>query len=161
MVTGIGIESATYVVELGSGTGVITLKILDSVNQQTNFIAIELDEHMYKAFKKHWPFVKIYNDSAENLSTILKKERVSYVDAIVSGLPWAAFPYALQVLILSEIVKNLSPGGYFTTFAYVQGLLLPSARRFKKMLKHHFSHVETSAVIWNNIPPALVYRCKK
>lgn len=161
MIAGIDIESASTVVELGSGTGVITVKILDSVDHQTNFIAIELDTHMYRAFKKHWPSVKIYNDSAENLTSILKKESISQVNAIVSGLPWAAFPHSLQSLILSEVVKNLSPGGYFTTFAYVQGMLLPSARRFKKMLKHNFSYVETSAIIWNNVPPAFVYRCRK
>ncbi|MFA7231608.1 MAG: rRNA adenine N-6-methyltransferase family protein [Victivallaceae bacterium] len=161
MISGIDIESAAHVVELGPGTGVITLEILTSVNHQTNFIAIELDTHIYDAFKKHWPFVKIYNDSAGNLSAILEQEKISHVDAIVSGLPWAAFPDSLQIQILEEVIKNLSPGGYFTTFAYVQGMLLPAARRFRKLLKRSFSCVETSPIVWNNIPPAFVYRCRK
>lgn len=161
MISGIDIESAAHVVELGPGTGVITSKILTSMNHNSNFIAIELDAHIYKAFKKHLPLVKIYNDSAVNLSSILKDEGILHVDAIVSGLPWAAFTYSLQKQILSEVIKNLSPDGYFTTFAYVQGALLPSARRFKKLLNHSFANVETSEIVWNNIPPAFVYRCRK
>lgn len=161
MVNHIHIESAANIVELGSGTGVITSKILASMHPESNFIALELDTHIFQLFKRHWPHVKIYNESAEDLTLILHKEKVASVDVIISGLPWAAFPSKLQIYILDEVVKSLAPGGYFTTFAYVQGMLLPSARRFTKLLEQNFSSVETSRTIWNNIPPAFVYRCQK
>lgn len=161
MVNHINIETAANIVELGSGTGVITSEILSSMQPESNFVAIELDTHIYQHFKRHWPHIKIYNESAENLSLVLEKEKISHADAIISGLPWAAFPSKLQSYILSEVVANLAQGGYFTTFAYTQGMLLPSARRFRKLLDQNFSSVETSKIIWNNIPPAFVYRCQK
>ena len=32
-------------------------------------------------------------------------------------------------------------------------------KNFKKNLKEHFSEVESSGVIWRNLPPAIIYRC--
>ncbi|QSH42094.1 rRNA adenine N-6-methyltransferase family protein [Lentisphaerota bacterium ZTH] len=161
MLAGTNIESAQNVIELGPGTGVITMEILTLISHQTKFFAVELDNHIYKEFKKHWPHVKIYNDSAENLGNIMEKDGMENADVIVSGLPWAAFPEQLQQSILQEVLASLPENGCFTTFAYLQGMMLPAARRFKKMLKSNFAEVETSKVIWKNIPPAFVYRCRK
>ena len=95
------------------------------------------------------------------LPEIMEKADIKTLNAIVSGLPWAAFPEKLQLGILNAVVDSLSDGGYFTTFAYLQGLLLPAGQRFKKLLKKSFKEVKISRVVWNNMPPAIVYRCKK
>ena len=157
----INIESAEAVVELGPGTGVITDEILTRINHQTKFVAIELDEKLYETLRKNRPSLNIVNDSAENLPEIMENADITNLNAIVSGLPWAAFPETLQLGILNAVVDSLSEGGYFTTFAYLQGLLLPAGQRFKKLLKKSFKEVKISRVVWNNIPPAIVYRCKK
>lgn len=157
----INIESAEAVVELGPGTGVITDEILERINPQTKFVAIELDNKMYETLRQNRPSLNIVNDSAENLPEIMRNAEIKYLNAIVSGLPWAAFPEKLQMAILKSVVDSLSNGGYFTTFAYLQGLMLPAGQRFKKLLKKSFKEVNISRVIWNNIPPAIVYRCKK
>jgi len=157
----INIESAEAVVELGPGTGVITDEILERINPQTKFVAIELDEKLYETLHRNRPDLNIVNDSAENLTQIMKNADIKHLNAIISGLPWAAFPEKLQVGILSAVFDSLCGGGYFTTFAYLQGLMLPAGQRFKKLLKKSFKEVKISRVIWKNIPPAIVYRCKK
>jgi phospholipid N-methyltransferase len=157
----INIENAEAVIELGPGTGVITDQILACMNPQTKFVAIELDNKMYKALQKNRPWVKIVNDCATNLPEIMKDAKIKQLNAIVSGLPWSTFPKKLQIDILSAIIDSLCEGGYFATFAYLQGLLLPAGQRFKKLLKEKFREVNMSRVVWNNLPPAIVYRCKK
>ena len=157
----INIESAEAVVELGPGTGVITDEILARINPQAKFVAIELDEKLYDTLRKNRPSLNIVNDSAENLPEIMENADIKNLNAIVSGLPWAAFPEKLQLGILNAVVDSLSAGGYFTTFAYLQGLLLPAGQRFKKLLTKSFKEVKISRVVWKNIPPAIVYRCKK
>lgn len=157
----INIESAEAVVELGPGTGVITDEILARINPQAKFVAIELDEKLYETLRQNRPYLNLVNDSAENLPEIIKNADIKTLNAIVSGLPWAAFPEKLQLGILNAVVDSLSEGGYFTTFAYLQGLLLPAGQRFKKLLKKSFKEVKISRVVWNNVPPAIVYRCKK
>jgi phospholipid N-methyltransferase len=161
MVSDINLESAHCVIELGPGTGVITQEILITVNPHTKFFAVELDRKIYNEFKRYWPDVTIINDSAENLTQIMDNVGMGSADAIISGLPWASFSNTLQKSILCEVVDSLASGGYFTTFAYVQGMVLPAARRFRNLLSEHFRTVETTSVVWNNIPPAFVYRCRK
>ena len=65
-----------------------------------------------------------------------------------------------QQEILENVLASLRPGGCFTTFAYLQGLMLPAGRRFRKRLCEIFDKVETTPVVWRNLPPAFVYRCR-
>ena len=80
---------------------------------------------------------------------------------MICGLPWAAFPETLQDELLATILTVLRPGGRFLTFAYLQGLLLPAGRRFRKKLKTTFDRVTTTRTVWCNVPPAFVYCAEK
>ena len=100
-------------------------------------------------------------DSASNLPRILSSLNLAHADVILSGLPWASFPDHLQEEILAAILEALPDGGYFTTFAYLQGTWLPTGIKFKHRLEKYFSHVEKSKIVWCNIPPAFAYRCRK
>lgn len=158
----IGLENARGAVELGPGTGVITREILKTLPETAGFVAVELDEELCKIFAAEFPSVKLCNRSAEDLPEIVKEiPALTHVDAVLSGLPWAAFPADLQERILSAVVETLSDGGYFTTFAYLQGLLLPAGIRFRRRLHAYFAQVEISRVVWRNMPPAIIYRCRK
>ena len=161
LVTGIGIEHARHVAELGPGTGAVTGSILGALPSDSRFFAVELNPDVIAAFHVNFPEVTVYNDSAANLPSLVRKEKMDALDAVISGLPWAVFPDPLQEEILAAIVQSLKPGGYFTTFAYVQGVLLPSGQHFKKRLGRLFPQVEKSPVVWKNFPPAFVYRCRK
>ncbi len=86
---------------------------------------------------------------------------LSGADAVISGLPWAAFAPALQDRLLAAVQDVLRPGGRFTTFAYVQGLILPPARRFERLLKQQFPQVRRTRVVWRNLPPAFAYVATK
>lgn len=158
----IGIEKAKSIVELGSGTGAVTRHIVDSVHNNTAFFAVELNPDIYNAFKTRFPKVKVYNRCASELPEIVKGEGLGHgVDIIISGLPWASFSDKLQDSLLDAVMQSLRPGGVFTTFAYLQGTILPTGIKFKHRLRKHFSEVHKSRVVWANIPPAFVYRCRK
>jgi phospholipid N-methyltransferase len=157
----IEIEKAKSVVELGPGTGAITNSILKSIAPETNFFAVELNHNILAAFQKRFPKTKVYHESASNLHLLLEQEGLEYVDVIVSGLPWAAFPDNLQNEIMQSVINSLRPGGVFTTFAYLQGTLLPTGQKFKKKLDRYFTTVSKSPVVWCNFPPAFCYRCIK
>ena len=161
MVSGLDLERARVVVELGPGTGAITGSILNAMPKDAFFFAVELNESVLSVFRKRFPSEKVYNDSASNLPRILDSLGLKTADVILSGLPWASFSDRLQDELLDAIREALPPGGAFATFAYLQGTVLPTGIRFRRKLKEFFSSVETSSVIWRNIPPAFVYRCRK
>jgi phosphatidylethanolamine/phosphatidyl-N-methylethanolamine N-methyltransferase len=162
MVSNIKSDPNSFVAEIGPGTGAITKFIVDAVHNKNNFFAVELNNEFCIHLEDVFPGVMFYNDSASNLPSILKEKELNEgLDAVISGLPWAAFPIKIQISILEAIFESLKPGGKFNTFAYLQGLYLPTGIKFRKLISSYFSEIETSRVVWNNIPPAIVYRCKK
>ncbi len=155
----IGLEDAASVVELGPGTGVITREIIRRIRPRTTFVAVELDASLCLSLRRRFPGLHLYNDSASHLGEILEAEHLTHADVIVSGLPWAVFPEPLQREILTGVLAALRPGGCFTTFAYLQGLMLPAGRRFRRQLHDLFDTTDTLPIIWRNLPPSLIYRC--
>lgn len=161
MVADIGIDKASAVAELGPGTGAFTKTIADSIQHDTRFFVIERNEDIYLHFQEAFPEVKAFNGCASELVEMMLDQGINSLDMVISGLPWASFPASVQDEIIDSVVEALNENGVFTTFAYLQGFLLPAAHRFRSLLKSKFKTVETSKVIWRNIPPAFVYRCWK
>jgi phospholipid N-methyltransferase len=157
----VALGDADAVVELGPGNGAFTSQILGRLRPGALFFALDTNPAMCRSLQKRFPHVHVHCDSASRLDRYLKKYDLNGVDCIVSGLPWAAFGARLQDDLMAATYAALRPGGEFATFAYVQGRLLPSGRRFHRRLKATFSHVSRTPVVWLNFPPAFVYRCVK
>ena len=164
------------VVEFGAGTGVFTRHILQLLPSDGIFISIEQNPRMVQmlcaelnaqaqsmtaAQRLRFQNPPIYCDTAENLPTIMKAQRMEHVDTIISGLPWAAFSDELQDRLLTVAYDSLRPGGYFSTFAYLQGVVLPAGKLFKRKICARFAEVKKSPIVWGNFPPAFIYRCRK
>lgn len=161
MIEGFDLKHAGVIVELGAGTGAFTGLILNRIGKNTKFFAMELDRIYARGLKRRFPELTVYNDSAERMLDYLALHENAKADYIVSGLPWANIPFDTQERILEAILASLAPQGVFTTFAYLHARWLPKARRFRSSLEERFSRVDTSRVIWRNLPPAFVYRCRR
>lgn len=161
MTSDIGLEDAGVVVELGPGTGAITRSILPKLKDDTDFFTVELNESVIPVFKERFPDCDIYHENAAKLPEILRQRGKKCADVILSGLPWASFPESLQDELLAAILNSLSEGGSFATFAYLQGVILPTGMKFRRKLHQFFRSVELSPVVWMNLPPAFVYRCRR
>ena len=159
--TGINLENSSSIVELGPGTGVFTAYIIKKKKYNAKFFVVELNPELCNIVKDKYPTVTVYNESAANLELLKNEENLENIETIISGLPWASFSPYVQNSIMEAIHASLKPNGMFTTFSYVQGALLPSAIKFRRLLKKYFSSVETSNIVWRNIPPAFIYRCIK
>jgi phosphatidylethanolamine/phosphatidyl-N-methylethanolamine N-methyltransferase len=149
------------VVELGSGTGAITKKLIEYISPQALFMALELNAHFVEETKKRCPTAIVYHDSAENIKKYLNKHGKDTCDCIISTLPWTLFSEELQKKILSSILEVLPPGGEFLTVSYTFSSLIPAGRRFRSLMRGQFSEVRRTKPIWKNLPPLYVYHCKK
>ena len=170
------ISQSQNVAEFGAGTGVFTKEILRILPLSGKFIAIEqnpamvalLHQNLKQSAKDCAPELRermihppIYCDTVENLPKLMEKNGVLQLDSIVSGLPWATFDEDLQNRLLGVAIDSLKSGGYFVTFAYLQGLMVPAGQRFAHKIKAQFSSVNKSRIVWGNLPPAFVYCCQK
>lgn len=153
--------AADTVVELGPGTGSFTSAILEAVGPSTTFFALEVNDEFAARLRQRFPDIAVHNDSAEKLPHYLGQHGKSAVDCVLSGLPWASLPMAVQDAVMSSVAESLRPGGTFATFAYLHALCLPNARKFRHRLGGLFTKVDRSPIVWRNLPPAFVWRCTK
>lgn len=148
------------IVEFGAGTGPFSLAILDRIRASGRaiaYLAIERNEEFLKILAQRLPKESLVAGDVRDVASILAARNLPAADYIVCGLPWAAFTAAEQDELLGAAIAALRPGGGFATFAYLQGLALPTGQRFARRLRAAFAQVETSATVWRNLPPAFVY----
>ncbi len=153
-------ESKT-IVEFGPGTGVCTNRILEQMQEDADFFAIELNSRFAEELSQRYPGVSVYHDSATNANKYLDAHGHADCDCIVCGLPWAVFDHDLQDRLIDTVLEILRPGGRLVTFAYLQGLLLPAGQAFNRKLQSRFRKVERTRTVWWNLPPAFVYIAEK
>jgi phosphatidylethanolamine/phosphatidyl-N-methylethanolamine N-methyltransferase len=161
MVDAIDFGSLTTIVEFGPGTGVMTADIAERLRPTQSYIGIELNAVFFRQLLQRFPHQQFFNESAVNLTDILRRKGISEIDAVLCGLPWASLPISEQEAILGAMLRALRPGGVFVTFAYLQGLLLPGAWALRRRLKANFSAVTTTKIVWRNFPPAFAYVCRR
>ena len=161
MVEDMGLEEAQTVVELGPGTGSFTQAIETRLRPDAFFLALELNPEFATLLASRTSRATVIQDSAEHIARHLEAHGRPQADAIFCGLPWASFPVSLQERIMSAVIDALRPGGRFATFAYIHACWFPTARKFNRWLRSRFPSVSTTRVVWRNLPPAFVYRCRK
>jgi len=152
------------VVEYGAGQGHITHRILEHLAPRPagpprRFMAVEINPQFAGALRDRFPGLPVHEGCASRVAEFLAREGHDGADVVISGLPWSVFPEPLQERILEATARALRPGGRFVTFAYLHGLPLPAGRRFRRRMEALLGPVETSPVVWRNVPPAVVHRC--
>lgn len=158
---GCDLEHAETVVELGPGTGAFTELILRRIGPQTTFFALELAPEHVRTLRWRFPELTVYNDSAEAIAHYLAVHHKRTADYVICGLPWANMRPRVQDRITEPVFECLGPEGVFAGFAYVHASWLPTAQHFRRRLRERFAEVEWSPIIWRNLPPAFVYRCRR
>ena len=144
------------VVELGPGTGAFTEPLLQRLDARGRLLALEISATNIELLRRRFPRCRVIHDSAENLASHLGGGKA---DCIISGLAWGNMLPAAQDRIFDAMLNSLAPDGQFVAFGYIHAVWYPTTLRFRRRLWRSFSRVETTPIIWRNLPPALVYRC--
>jgi phospholipid N-methyltransferase len=161
MIAPIDFGKSCTILEYGPGTGAITSVVSENLTECTRYIGIEINKAFCKDLSARFPQLSFVNKSAAEAPEVLEIFAIDKVDAILCGIPWAAMPASLQNAILDGVERCLKPGGVFLTYAYLQGLLLPGAWTLRRSLKARFTSVDTTRIVWNNVPPAFAYICRR
>ncbi len=162
---GMGLETAKTVIETGAGAGAITEDILRRIQPSPacTFVAIELNAGLAIALKERFPRVRVYREDAQNIRSVCERENIvpGTVDVVISSLPFLLFPAGLQERIIHETAAVLKPGGTFAMLTYRVEAIMPSVKRFRRIMEREFSTVADPRRITANFPPAHIYRCEK
>jgi phospholipid N-methyltransferase len=156
MLEGIDFTQGGAILELGPGTGPITREIAARIASPSQYIGIERDAHFAQLLAVRYPQLRFIHGSAEDAKKFLHDAGVTDLRAIISGLPFASLPHAVQDRIIEELDSLLVPGVVFRTFQYFHALGLPRAMRFRRQMRLRFGHGKMSRPILLNVPPAVV-----
>lgn len=155
------VPSGPVVVELGPGTGVVSRAIRRRLPTSGRQLAVELDPAMVDHLARHAHWLQVLQGDAAHLRELLAGSGVPRVDAVVSGLPWSLVDPPVQRRTLEAITDVLAPTGAFTTFGYLHALPVRRAREFRALLRRRFDEVVVSRTVWSNVPPAVVFVCRR
>jgi phospholipid N-methyltransferase len=138
------------IVELGSGTGIVTHEILQRAPSDCHVVLFEQDQALRQYLHHRYPHISLFSD-AQYLTQKLKQLQLKQVDCIVSCLPLTNFHPSLRADILNEIQNALTPNGLYIQYQY--------SLHLKKWLEVRFSSVNIRFIPLN-IPPSFIFICK-
>ncbi len=158
------------VVELGPGTGPMTRDLLAAMPRDSRLIAFEISPRFAGYLRESIddPRLVLVEDSAENLGHHLRAHGIDKVDAVVSSLGLTIMPDPVRAKIFDDLMDYTHDGTVVTQFQYLHGLVFRSGLEIERLqrfcsenfLRRYFKSV-TRALVWRNLPPAVVYTCQR
>ena len=158
------------VVELGSGTGVITQEILRRMTPDSRLFALEINRsfvgHLRTSCRDSRLMV-LHVDACDLLHQ-LAVHNAGTIDVVISSLGLTAMTWEHRERIVRQAEACLAPAGIMMQFQYMTSLApFPKLSnwplgRFQEVefLRGYFPSV-TARPVFFNFPPALVFTCHK
>lgn len=147
------------IVEYGPGTGPATAFVDELLPAGAKYLGVELDERFHGLLTQRFPKLQFHRGSAADIQSILAERGLPKPARIISGLPFATLPPAVQDRVVDGIVWSLrGRESDFRTFQYVHAYGMRAAKRFRALMEERFSGFERVGPIVRNVPPAYVLR---
>jgi len=164
-------RAASRILEVGPGTGSVTLQILRHLVPGDQLDLVEINNHFIALLKRRfdieWKFwrrreqVQLIHSAIENVSG------EGVYDYIISGLPLNNFPVAQVRDIYRTYSRLLKPGGTLTYYEYVwiRQLKTPFSDRRERRRLYRVGRVVGDYIrayqvrrqrVFMNVPPAVV-----
>ena len=147
MLQDINFEKVNTVIELGSGTGTVSEKIIKNCKPDTKIILVEFEPDYVKILKdKFGNKVIIENQSAHLLEEILKKHKIKKIDLIVSELPF--LPKDIKQELFKSLKKQTENGTIFRFLTYMP-----------RIMKHVYKDlpIKKKYFVIKNFPPLWIF----
>lgn len=162
------------ILEVGPGTGAVTVQIIDDMRPQDRLVLVERNEQFVSHLQQRLAEIPADQSVQDRISVVhASLEELSEnerYDLIISGLPLNNFPVDSVDQILSKLSRLLAPGGTLSFFEYVavrRAKSLVCSRTDRKRLQGiaqvlgNFLRAEVRRdLIWANIPPAWVHHVR-
>ena len=142
------------IIELGPGTGPVTVALLKRGVAPERLVLVEFDPYFCKLLARRFPGCRIVQGDAYNLAQTLDGVLEEPACAVVSSLPLLTRPDADRTELLRQSFGLMHPQGRFIQFTY--GMVSPIPRRSRASGAMPFE-AEPSPPVWLNLPPARVW----
>lgn len=167
--------SGRRILEVGPGTGAVTLQIINDMRPDDRLVLVERNEHFVSHLAERLEKIPVAQAAADRISLVhaavedLPDDEP--FDVIVSGLPLNNFEVALVEQILTKLHKLLATGGTLSFFEYVavrraKALVSSNADRERlrgiaRVLGNFLEAEVRRDIVMANVPPAWVHHVRK
>lgn len=142
------------VVELGGGTGSITAGLLCAGIQPAELVVVERDPLLAACLRRRFPDCRVLCGDACRLPQLLEGHGIrSPVKAVVSSLPLLTMPAARRARLMRGVARVLPRDGVMVQYTYGMGCPVPARALLRGNVR-----AERIGRIWQNVPPASVWR---
>ncbi|MEC8253123.1 MAG: phospholipid methyltransferase [Planctomycetota bacterium] len=153
------LQPGELVVEYGPGTGPMTAVIQERLPPGVRYLGVELEATFCNLLSRRFSDMDFHCGSAGDVQEILAERGLPKPARIVSGLPFASLPEAVQDAVVDGLVWALEDSvSDFRTFQYAHAYGMKAARRFRALMDERFKHFERIGPVVRNVPPAFVLR---
>jgi phospholipid N-methyltransferase len=169
MLRPIDFERARVIVELGVGTGAVTMELLQRMRPDARLYALDINARFIDFVRRTIPDPRLAPvvGAAEDLGEIMREAGERKADAIISSLGLTTMQDNQREQILCEMRKCLAHGGVVSQFQYWHSRGGPRWMRAlglhgfpeEEFLRQYFHRISTDHVL-RNFPPATVYSCR-
>jgi phospholipid N-methyltransferase len=163
-------SDAKVVVEFGPGTGTLTRAILAKLGPEAKLYAIELEAGLLEGCTKSIgdPRLLGVHGSAVDAAQLLGPSVLGRADAVISSLGLSLMDDEIRRGIMAAARELCAPEAAFTQYAYVHARYVAYSQQRKKFftwdarpfVRELWPRVEET-MVWKNVPPALVFTCRK
>ncbi len=163
-------SDAKTVVEFGPGTGTLTRAILARLRPDAKLYAIELEQGLLEGCTKSIgdPRLIGVHGSAVDAAALLGPSVVGQADAVISSLGLSLMDEDIRRGIMTAASALLAPDAAFTQYAYVHARYVAYSQQRKTFftwdarpfMRSLWPRIDET-MVWKNVPPALVFTCRK
>lgn len=146
-------RDVSHVLEIGAGTGAVTRALLERGIPPECLWAVEIDPSLAGFLEQQFPAVHVLCGNALELAALLPPSIQGRIGTVVSGLPMRNFSRQERRRTVAGALQMLRPGAEFLQFTY--GFRSPIEARGLSLKAERLGRV------WNNLPPAAVWRYRK
>lgn len=144
------------VVELGAGTGVITAALIELGVPHECLCLIESNRQLAARLRKRFSAVRVVEGDATRLLSLVQRNNLENITAVVSGLPLRTFDQKTCRAVLEQSFEILCAFGSFTQFTYnVRAPVSPALTRQLALVARKVGQV------WFNLPPASIWQFRR
>lgn len=147
------VPNSSHIIELGAGTGSLTRALLLRGIAPERFWAVEIDPFLAEHLRCRFPRIHVVCGDARRLMDLLPGKMHQKASCVVSGLPLRNMDRIGRAQVVNAALASLEPNGQLLQFTY--GLSSPIAARGLAVT------TERVARIWDNLPPATIWRYRK
>lgn len=139
------------ILELGAGTGAITVAACQKMHPQSRLIAVEIDDGFARHLTARCPRAEVIRADVRDLDAELTRRGVDSVDLVLNGLPTPSLPTTVNRVVF-EALSHRAPDAWISQLTVMPWV-------YKSLYQRLFEQVHFDLVPLN-IPPGGVYHCR-